>query len=68
LAFTKKKDDKITVSGHGVVSADGKTCTVPLTGTDSTGKKNTSNAVYDKQQWEHRCSKWRPRHVEARDL
>jgi len=49
LAFTKKKGDKITVSGHGVVSADSRTRTVPLTGTDSTGKKNTSTAVYDKQ-------------------
>jgi hypothetical protein len=49
LAFTKKKGDKVTVSDHGVVSANGKTRTVPLTGTDSTGKKNTSTAVYNKQ-------------------
>jgi hypothetical protein len=49
LVFTNKKGDKVTVSGRGVVSADGKTRTVTLTGTDSTGKKNTSTAVYDKQ-------------------
>jgi len=37
------------ISGHGVVSADGKTRTVTLTGTDSKGKKYTSTALYDKQ-------------------
>jgi len=31
------------------VSADGKTRTVTLTGTDSKGKKFSSTAVYDKQ-------------------
>jgi hypothetical protein len=49
LAFTNKKGDKVTISGRGVVSADGKTRTVTLTGTDSKGKKYTSTAVYDKQ-------------------
>jgi hypothetical protein len=49
LAFTNKKGDKVTISGHGVVSADGKTRTVTLSGTDSNGKKYTSTAVYDKQ-------------------
>jgi hypothetical protein len=49
LAFTNKKGDKVTISGRGVVSADGKTRTVTLTGTDSTGKKFTSTSVYDKQ-------------------
>src|ERR1700731_925110 len=49
LAFTNKKGDRVTVSGRGVVSADGKTRTVTLTGTDSKGKKFTSTAVYDKQ-------------------
>ena len=49
LAFTNKKGDKVTISGHGVVSTDGKTRTVTLTGTDSKGKKYTSTAVYDKQ-------------------
>jgi len=49
LAFTNKKGDKVTISGHGVVSTDGKTRTVTLTATDSKGKKYTSTAVYDKQ-------------------
>ncbi len=48
LTFMNKKGDKVTISGRGVVSADGKR-TVTLTGTDSTGTKNTSTAVYDKQ-------------------
>ena len=49
LAFTNKKGDKVTISGRGVVSTDGKTRTVTITGTDSKGKKYTSSAVYDKQ-------------------
>jgi hypothetical protein len=49
LAFTNKKGDKVTISGRAVVSADGKTRTVTITGTDSKGKKFTSTAVYDKQ-------------------
>ena len=49
LAFTNKKGDKVTISGRGVVSADGKTRTVTINGTDSDGKKFTSTAVYDKQ-------------------
>jgi len=49
LTFAKKKADKVTISGRGVVSADGKTRTDTLTGADSTGIKNTSTAVYDKQ-------------------
>jgi len=49
LSFTNKKGDKVTISGRAVVSADGKTRTVTLTGTDSKGKKYTSTAVYDKQ-------------------
>jgi hypothetical protein len=49
LTFTNKKGDKLTISGRGVVSADGKTRTVTLTGTDSTGKRFTNTAVYDKQ-------------------
>ena len=49
LAFTNKKGDKVTISGRGVVSADGKTRTVTITGTDSKDKKYTSTAVYDKQ-------------------
>jgi hypothetical protein len=49
LAFTNKKGDKVTISGRGVVSADGNTRTVTINGTDSNGKKFTSTAVYDKQ-------------------
>ena len=49
LAFTNKKGDKVTISGRAVVSTDGKTRTVTLTGTDPKGKKFTSTAVYDKQ-------------------
>ena len=49
LAFTAKKGAKVMNNGRGVVSADGKTRTVTLTGTDSKGKKYTSTAVYDKQ-------------------
>jgi hypothetical protein len=49
LTITNKKGDKVTMSGRGVVSADGKTRTVTINGTDSKGKKFTSTAVYDKQ-------------------
>jgi hypothetical protein len=49
LAFTNKKGDKVTISGLGVVSADGKTRTVTLTGTDSKGNKFSTTAVYHKQ-------------------
>ena len=49
LVSTNKKGDKVTISGRAVVSADGKTRTVTLTGTDSKGKKYTSTAVFDKQ-------------------
>ncbi len=49
LTFVNKKGDKATFSGRAVVSADGKTRTVTLTGTDSKGKNFTSTAVYDKQ-------------------
>ena len=49
LTFINKKGDKVTISGRGVVSADGKTRTVTITGTDSKGTKFTTAAVYDKQ-------------------
>ena len=49
LTFINKKGDKVTISGRGVVSADGKTRTVTITGTDSKGTKFTTTAVYDKQ-------------------
>ena len=49
LALTAKKGDMVTLTGRIVVSADGKTRTVTTTATDSTGKKVTNTAVYDKQ-------------------
>jgi hypothetical protein len=49
LQFAGKKDGKVTLSGRVVVSADGTTRTVTVSGTDATGKKLKSTAVYDKQ-------------------
>jgi len=49
LTFTVKKGDKVLVTGRIVLSADGKTRTVTTEGTDSTGKKISATAVYDKQ-------------------
>ena len=49
LGFNVKKGGKVATSGRIVVSADGKSRTVTTTGTDVTGKKFSSNAVYDKQ-------------------
>jgi len=47
--FANKKGGKVTVSGKIVVSADGKSRTVTVSGTDSSGKEASSRAVYDKQ-------------------
>jgi hypothetical protein len=47
--LTNKKDGKVTITGRIVVSADGKSRTVTVSGMDATGKKVTSTAVYDKQ-------------------
>ncbi|HXC47596.1 MAG TPA: hypothetical protein VNU20_04845 [Candidatus Sulfotelmatobacter sp.] len=49
LAFTVKKGDKVLFTGRIVLSADGKSRTVTTEGTDSSGKKVTATAVYDKQ-------------------
>jgi hypothetical protein len=49
LTLANQKGGKVTTSGRIVVSADGKTRTLNVTGTDSAGKKVTSKAVYDKQ-------------------
>jgi len=49
LEMTAKKDGKVTVSGRIVLSADGKTRTVTVGGTDAEGKKFQSKVVYDKQ-------------------
>jgi flavin-dependent dehydrogenase len=47
--LTVQKDDKVTVRGRIVISADGKTRTVTTSMTDSKGKKVKNTAVYDKQ-------------------
>jgi hypothetical protein len=49
LSVAQKKGGKITTSARVVISADGKTRTVTVTATDSSGKKATGTAVYDKQ-------------------
>jgi hypothetical protein len=49
MDLTNKKDGKVTTTGKIVVSADGKTRTVTVHGTDSKGKKMSFTAVYDKQ-------------------
>lgn len=49
LALTNKKGGKATLTGNIVVSADGKTRTVTINGTDAKGNKFASTAVYDKQ-------------------
>ncbi len=49
LELTGKKDGKVTFTGRVVVSADGKTRTVTVSGTDPQGKSFTGSAVYDKQ-------------------
>ena len=49
LELTVKKGDKVTTTGRIVVSADGKSRTVIVSGTDPTGKKFQSTSVYDKQ-------------------
>ena len=49
LSLTAKKDGKVTLTGRVVVTANGRTRTVTTTATDSTGKKMTNRAVYDKQ-------------------
>jgi hypothetical protein len=49
LEFAVKKGEKVLFTGRIVLSADGKTRTVTTEGTDSTGKKTTATAVYDKQ-------------------
>jgi hypothetical protein len=48
LAMTIKKGSKVTVTGRITVTANGKGRTVMTTGTDATGKKFRTTAVYDK--------------------
>jgi hypothetical protein len=47
--LTVKKGGKVTMTGKAVISADGKTRTVTISGTNAKGEKVTSTAVYDKQ-------------------
>ena len=49
LKFSVKQNGKVTTNGRVVVSADGKSRTVTVNGTDAEGKKFKSVAVYDKQ-------------------
>jgi hypothetical protein len=49
MALTNKKDGKAVATARIVVSADGKSRTVTLMGTDAKGNKTKSIAVYDKQ-------------------
>jgi hypothetical protein len=49
LELTNKKGGKVTATGTIVVSEDGKTRTVTVSGMDPAGKKVHSTAVYDKQ-------------------
>ena len=44
-----KKGGKVTMTGKAVVSADGKTRTLTISGTDPAGKKVSSTFVYDKR-------------------
>src|SRR5262249_29514254 len=49
LTVTQKKGDKVSITAKVVLSADGKTRTVNASGTDASGKKVSTTAVYDKQ-------------------
>jgi FlaG/FlaF family flagellin (archaellin) len=49
LELTNKKSGKVTATGKIVVSADGKTRTVTINGTNAKSEKVESVGVYDKQ-------------------
>jgi hypothetical protein len=49
MEFNAKKDDKVTLTGRIVLSADGRSRTVTTSATDANGKKISNTAVYDKQ-------------------
>jgi hypothetical protein len=49
MTLTQKKGGKAMATGRVVMSADGKSRTVTVTGTDPQGKKVSSTAVYDRQ-------------------
>jgi hypothetical protein len=47
--LTVKKGGKVTMSGKAMISANGKTRTVTVSGTNAAGKKVEGTSVYDKQ-------------------
>jgi hypothetical protein len=47
--LTNKKDGKVTTKGKIVISADGKSRTLNVSGVDPAGKKFSYTAAYDKQ-------------------
>ena len=47
--ITTMKDGKMFGTGKSTVSADGKSRTLSLNGTDANGKKFKAKAVYDKE-------------------
>lgn len=49
LQFTARKNRNVVVTGRVVVSADGKSRTVTVSGTTPKGKEFKNTAVYDKQ-------------------
>jgi len=49
LTLENKKGGTVTTSARIVVSADGKTRTLTVSGKNAEGKKVTSKAIYDKQ-------------------
>jgi hypothetical protein len=49
VTFENKKDGRATLTGRIVISEDGKTRTVHLSGTGPDGKPVSSTNVYDKQ-------------------
>lgn len=49
VSMIVKKDGKVTVTGHVVVTSDGKRRTVTTSGMDAQGEKVKATAVYDKE-------------------
>ena len=49
LSLTNKKDGKETLTGRVVISKDGKSRTVKISGKDASGKKVSGTSVYEKQ-------------------
>jgi hypothetical protein len=49
IQLTNKKDGKVILSGQIVISADGKSRTLTVSGTNAKGEKVKYTAVYDKQ-------------------